>query len=95
MIAEFVLASALAQGFAHPRIAPPPELPVEVYRERRSRVMAELGGCVALISAQGVTQGITEDYRQDADFYWLTGINEPAAHLVLQPKSTYTAREGR
>ena len=89
MIAEFVLASALAQGFAHPQIAPPPELPVEVYRQRRSRVMAELGGCVAVISAQGVTQGITEDYRQDADFYWLTGINEPAAHLVLQPKSTY------
>jgi hypothetical protein len=76
----------LVQGFADPQIAPPPELPVEVCRQRRSRVMAELDGCVALISAQGVTQGITEDYRQDADFSWLTRINESAAYLVLQPK---------
>lgn len=68
---------------------PPPDLPVAVYQERRARVMAELGGCAAIISSQGEVNGITEDYRQDADFYWLTGINEPDAHLVLQPKSPY------
>src|SRR5262249_3220024 len=28
-------------------------------------------------------------YRQDADFYWLTGINEPNAYLVFEPKSPY------
>ena len=48
-----------------------------------------LGDCAAVISSQGEVNGITEDYRQDADFYWLTGINEPDAHLVLQPKSPY------
>jgi Xaa-Pro aminopeptidase len=42
-----------------------------------------------VISSQGETSGITEDYRQDADFYWLTGINEPGAHLVLQPKAPF------
>jgi Xaa-Pro aminopeptidase len=89
MLSEFILSAALAKGFEHPQPAPPPELPVEIYQQRRARVMAELDGCVALISAQGVAQGITEDFRQDADFYWLTGINEPGAHLVLQPKSIY------
>jgi Xaa-Pro aminopeptidase len=60
-----------------------------VYQERRRRLMASIGDCVAVISSQGVVQGITEDFRQDADFFWLTGINEPDAHLVLQPKSPY------
>jgi Xaa-Pro aminopeptidase len=52
-------------------------------------VLAELGDCAAVISSQGEVNGITEDYRQDADFYWLTSINEPGASLVLQPKSPY------
>ena len=76
-------------SFVHPNPAPPPELPVAVYQQRRARLLAQLGDCAALISSQGEVNGITEDYRQDADFYWLTGINEPDAHLVLQPKSPY------
>ena len=64
-------------------------MPVQVYRERRAKLMAALGGCAAVISSQGDVAGVTEDYRQDADFLWLTGINEPNAHLVLQPNSPY------
>ncbi len=60
-----------------------------VYEGRRARLLAELGDCLAVISSQGAVEGITEDFRQDADFFWLTGINEPDAHLVLQPKSAY------
>ena len=52
--------------------------------------MKALDGCIAVIAAQGETSGITEDFRQDADFFWLTGINEPGAYLVLAPKSPYT-----
>jgi Xaa-Pro aminopeptidase len=70
-------------------LLPPADLPVTVYEQRRTRVLADLGGCAAVISSQGEVNGITEDYRQDADFYWLTGINEPNAHLVLQPKSQH------
>jgi Xaa-Pro aminopeptidase len=89
MIQLLLLAAGLSGNFVHPEPAPPAELPVTVYQQRRTRLLAELGGCTAVISSQGDVNGITEDYRQDADFYWLTGINEPNAHLVLQPKSPY------
>jgi Xaa-Pro aminopeptidase len=89
MLTMLALASALSGNFVHPQPAPPADLPVAVYQARRTRLMAELGDCVAVISSQGVVEGITEDFRQDADFFWLTGINEPDAHLVLQPKSAY------
>jgi len=89
MLSPLLLQVAVAAGFVHPQPAPPADLPVEVYQARRAKVLAELGGCVAVLSSQGEVNGITEDYRQDGDFYWLTGINEPGAHLVLQPKSPY------
>jgi Xaa-Pro aminopeptidase len=89
MLDSFVLAAALSGNFVHPNPTPPPDLPAAVYRQRRTRVLEALGGCTALIASQGEVQGITEDYRQDADFYWLTGINEPDAYLVLQPNSKY------
>ena len=70
----------LAAPFVHPNPQPPPQLPVEVYRERRERLMQKLDGCAAAISAQGRSGiGATADYRQDDDFYWLTGISEPDA----------------
>ncbi len=89
MLSALLLAANVSGSFAHPNPSPPPELPVAVYQQRRARLLAGLGGCAAVISSQGEVSGITEDYRQDADFYWLTGINEPDAHLVLQPKSPY------
>jgi Xaa-Pro aminopeptidase len=85
----FLLNAAAALSFAHPVPTPAADLPVEVYQSRRAQVMSALGGCATVISSQGSVNGITEDYRQDGDFYWLTGINEPDAHLVLQPKSPY------
>lgn len=89
MLATWLLAAAVSGSFVHPTLQPEPDLPVSVYEARRERVLQALNGCVAVIAAQGVTQGITEDYRQDGDFYWLTGINEPDAYLVFQPKSPY------
>ncbi len=67
---------------------PPPDLPVSVYKARRERVIAELGGCAAVLEAQGQIQGIVEEFRQDGDFFWLTGINEADAWLELSPKAT-------
>lgn len=89
MLSALLLNAAVAAGFVHPHPSPPAELPVEVYQARRARVLAELGGCIGVLSSQGEVSGVTEDYRQDADFLWLTGINEPEAHLVLQPKAPY------
>ncbi|MDB6086322.1 MAG: peptidase [Gammaproteobacteria bacterium] len=89
MLTSLLLAVTLSGNFVHPNPTPPADLPVAVYRQRRARLLTELGDCAAVISSQGEVNGITEDYRQDADFYWLTGINEPDAHLLLQPKSPY------
>src|ERR1700754_2533337 len=89
MISIILAAAALGSSFTHPTPTPPPELPAAVYRERREKVMKALDGCVAVISAQGEVSGVTEDFRQDADFYWLTGINEPNAYLVFAPKAPF------
>jgi Xaa-Pro aminopeptidase len=84
-----VLELLLAAGFAHPNPQPPPDLPPSVYRERRERVMKELGGCATALAAQGEPVGIVQDYRQDDDFFWLTGISEPGAWIALFPKAKY------
>jgi Xaa-Pro aminopeptidase len=81
------LASFLLAAPAPP--VPPPDLPPAVYRDRRERVMRELDGCVAVLAARGEMSGVTEDYRQDANFLWLTGINEGEAWVLLAPKAKY------
>ena len=78
-----------ASVIAHPTPQPPAELPASVYQARRERVLAELGGCVAVLAAQGEMSGVTEDFRQDGDFLWLTGVNEADAWLLLAPKAKY------
>jgi Xaa-Pro aminopeptidase len=89
MISLVLAAAAVAASFQHPTPTPPADLPAAVYRDRRERVMKALDGCIGILAAQGEVSGITEDYRQDADFYWLTGINEPGAYLVLAPKARF------
>jgi len=74
---------------APPGPALPPELPAALYRERRERVMRELEGCVAVLAARGEGGGVTEDYRQDGDFLWLTGLNESDAWVLLAPRAKY------
>jgi Xaa-Pro aminopeptidase len=70
-------------------IVPPPDLPASVYRDRRERVMKELGGCVAVLAARGESSGVTGSHRQDADFLWLTGLNESDAWVLLAPAARY------
>src|SRR6202034_1875124 len=90
MISTLLAAAALAGGFQHPTPSPPADLAAADYRERRERLMKALDGCIAVIGAQGEVSGITEDYRQDADFYWLTGINEPGAVFVFPLKAPFS-----
>jgi Xaa-Pro aminopeptidase len=85
-----MLTALVAALLAAPPVpALPPDLPAAVYRERRERVMRELEGCVAVLAARGETGGVTEDYRQDGDFLWLTGINESDAWVLLAPRARY------
>jgi Xaa-Pro aminopeptidase len=84
MLLPLILVAAV-----QPAAGPPPELPAAVYRERRERVMKELGGCIAVLAAQGETSGVAESYRQDSNFLWLTGLNEGDAWLLLVPTAKY------
>jgi Xaa-Pro aminopeptidase len=90
MLSLLILTAAVSGAFVHPTPVPTAEIPVEIYRQRRERVLNSLDGCLAVVSAQGDVSGVTEDFRQDGDFFWLTGINEPEAYLVLAPRSHYT-----
>jgi Xaa-Pro aminopeptidase len=84
-----LLALLLAAGFVHPTPQPPPELPASIYQARRAKVMKALNGCAAVIASQGAPSGTTEDFRQDGDFFWLTGINEAGAWLEFSPSSKF------
>ncbi len=59
------------------------------YRERRSRALAAFEGGVAIIpSAREIIRSNDSEYpfRQNSDFYYLTGLDEPDAVLVLTPE---------
>ena len=77
------LAATLLVSADPPAQPPPGPFPAEVYRERRERVMKELGGGIAVLHARGEED--RDGYRQDSDFHYLTGIDEAGAVLVLAP----------
>jgi Xaa-Pro aminopeptidase len=64
--------------------------PAPVYRARRVALGAKLHGGVAVLFAAPEPQLDFDPYRQDEDFYYLTGWNEPGAALVIvadEPKA--------
>jgi Xaa-Pro aminopeptidase len=53
---------------------------------RRRQLLAELDGGVLVVFAAAPTirnNDVTHEFRQDSDFYYLTGFDEPDAALVL------------
>ncbi|WP_153101322.1 aminopeptidase P N-terminal domain-containing protein [Paraburkholderia hayleyella] len=67
----------------------PPVAALDLYRQRRARVLAALraqGGGIALIPTAAEVRrnrDIDYPYRHDSYFYYLTGFSEPEALLVL------------
>src|SRR5258706_1165650 len=56
------------------------------FAERRQALMAEFkGGALVLASAPVAIRNndVEHEYRQDSDFYYLTGFDEPESVLVL------------
>jgi Xaa-Pro aminopeptidase len=88
MMLALIFAAAAAPA-APTAPSPPPALPASVYRDRRERVMKELGGCVAVLAAQGETNEVNGAFRPDGDFFWLTGLDESDAWLLLAPGAKY------
>lgn len=62
--------------------------PPPAFRERRERLLAALGDAVAIVPAAAVmhrSRDTEAPFRQDSDFYYLTGFGEPDALAVLTP----------
>jgi Xaa-Pro aminopeptidase len=57
--------------------------PSSVYRARRVALATQLQGGIAILFAAEEPQLDFMPYRQDSDFYYLTGWNEPGAALML------------
>lgn len=57
--------------------------PASTYHTRRVAVASELKGGIAVLFAAEEPQLDFMPYRQDEDFYYLTGWNEPGAALLL------------
>jgi Xaa-Pro aminopeptidase len=59
---------------------------LSVYAERRKRVLEAMGnGTLILFAAPTFIRNhdVEHEYRQDSDFYYLTGLDEPESVLVL------------
>ncbi len=58
------------------------------YHNRRDRLMAKIGTGTAIFSSAPTAvmhNDVEYNYRQDSDFYYLTGFDEPQAVAVLAP----------
>jgi Xaa-Pro aminopeptidase len=58
-------------------------VPVGEYRQRRVKLAVQLHGGSALIVAAHEPLMEYQDYRQDEDFFYLTGSNEPGGALLV------------
>ncbi|WP_008317162.1 aminopeptidase P N-terminal domain-containing protein [Leptolyngbya sp. PCC 6406] len=59
-----------------------------VYQQRRQRVMAQIGQGTAIFASAPpavMHNDVEHPFRQDSDFYYLTGFDEPGAIAVLAP----------
>jgi Xaa-Pro aminopeptidase len=65
----------------------------EVYRERRRRLAERVGGGTVVLWGAGDDRGYGDigTFRQEPNFFYLTGVELPNAALVLRPHERYEA----
>jgi Xaa-Pro aminopeptidase len=71
-----------------PAPAPPSTLPPEVFADRRDRFLHRLGSAAAVIPASPLRPhhaDVEHAFRQDSDFWYLTGFDEPDAVALFLP----------
>jgi Xaa-Pro aminopeptidase len=73
--------------FVHPCIQALEHQSASVYHARRAALSAKLHGGVAILFASEEPVLEMMEYRQDEDFYYLTGWNEPGAALLIAAAS--------
>jgi Xaa-Pro aminopeptidase len=81
------LIALLALACAAPLAQALEKQPASVYHARRVALAAGLHGGVAVLFAAEEPTLEYLDYRQDEDFYYLTGWNEPGAALLIAAQS--------
>jgi Xaa-Pro aminopeptidase len=89
--AVFVLTLTLcsaATGAAQPLFTD--ALPKEEFAERRARVMARIGEGVAIIQGAAET-GTSLKFRQNNQFFYLTGVEVPRAILLIDGRTKRSA----
>ena len=66
----------------------------EFFAAHREKLLARLpAGSIAVFHAAPARDGVSSDpYRQDSDFWYLTGLDEPEAVAVLQPGAPKESR---
>ncbi len=65
-----------------------PQIDQGEYRQRRDRLMAAIDGGTAIFRSASMAvmhNDVEYNFRQDSDFYYLTGFNEPDAVAVFAP----------
>ncbi len=67
--------------------------PPEVYRERRRRLAERVGGGTVVLWGAGDDRGYGDvgTFRQETNFFYLTGVELPNAILVLRPAEEWEA----
>ena len=63
---------------------------MSIYKSRRERLMKSLGKGVAILKGapeQTKSHDTEYPYRQDSDFYYLTGYKEPGAACIIDPNN--------
>jgi Xaa-Pro aminopeptidase len=73
----------LILGISSPALSALERQPNATYQARREALAHQLHGGVALIFGNYEPTMEYQDYRQDEDFYYLTGWNEPGAALIV------------
>lgn len=67
------------------------KISLEIFNQRRKALLARMPQNSAMLIAAATLKNRNADaefpFRQDSDFYYLTGFNEPDALLLLQPGS--------
>jgi Xaa-Pro aminopeptidase len=85
-LAVFTLCLTLFPGSAVPQEGSPAgTVPKELLEARRQRLLEALDGAPAILSSAGPRGDHAQDsdYREDDDFFYLTGLEAPGAWLVL------------
>ena len=73
----------LILGISSPALSALERQPNATYQARREALAHQLHGGVALLFGNYEPTMEYQDYRQDEDFYYLTGWNEPGAALIV------------